>query len=234
MVTKRTRPLTADDADAPTEASVAVLDAPTVERDGDDAIEISHVTPPVTRESEEARHQRFAEGIRGLRVGGGTLKLNERILMVLGGILAPLGIIVVILGWYGAAHTPYTFEQLPYMISGGLLGVSLVFLGSFFYFAHWITELVKEHRSQSSAIVEALQRLQDELGFQAGADRATAASSNGSSSTTSTAVLVATARGSMAHRPDCVIVAGKPNLRSVTPEDGLVACKLCDPFEDED
>ena len=225
MATKRTRPLTAGDTD------VAVLDAPPVEQ-ADDAIEIAHVTPSVARESQEVRHQRFAEGIRGLRVGGGTLKLNERILMVLGGIFAPLGVIVVILGWYGAAHTPYTFEQLPYMISGGLLGVGLIFLGSFFYFAHWITELVKEHRTQSSAIVEALQRLQDELGFQAGADRAALASSNGASTDAASSVLVATPRGSMAHRPDCVIVAGKPDLRSITPDDGLAPCKLCDPYED--
>ena len=34
-----------------------------------------------------------------------------------------------------------------------------VFLGSFFYFAHWLTQLVKEHREQSAAILAALERL---------------------------------------------------------------------------
>ncbi|MDX6233097.1 MAG: hypothetical protein QOH68_2101 [Nocardioidaceae bacterium] len=224
--TKRTRPLSVADLEpAPPETATS----------DDDAIEIAHVTPVVARVSQEERHQRFADGIRGLRVGGGTLKLNERILMVLAGVIAPLGLILVILGWYGAAHTPYLFEQVPYLISGGLLGIGLLFLGSFFYFAHWITELVKEHRAQSSAIVEALQRLQDEIGFQAGAGRAAAISSNGSDSAAApTAPLVATSRGSMAHRPECTIVVGKPDLRAVTADDGLVPCKLCDPYGEAD
>jgi hypothetical protein len=223
--TKRTRPLSiADIETAPIESAPAA----------DDAIEIAHVTPVVARVSEAERHQRFADGIRGLRVGGGTLKLNERILMVLAGVIAPLGLILVILGWYGASHTPYLFEQVPYLISGGLLGIGLLFLGSFFYFAHWITELVKEHRAQSSAIVEALQRLQDEIGFQAGAGRAAAISSNGAGGTAPVAELVATARGSMAHRPECVIVAGKSDLRSVTAADELAPCKLCDPYAETD
>ena len=65
----------------------------------------------------------------------------------------------VVLGWWGASRTPYAFEQTPYLISGGLLGLGLVFLGSFFYFAHWLTQLVKEHREQSAAILAALERL---------------------------------------------------------------------------
>jgi hypothetical protein len=34
----------------------------------------------------------------------------------------------------------------------------------------------------------------------------------------------------MAHRPDCVVVAGKPGLHRVTADDGLIPCKLCDPY----
>jgi hypothetical protein len=34
----------------------------------------------------------------------------------------------------------------------------------------------------------------------------------------------------MAHRPDCVVVAGKPALRRVTADDGLASCKLCEPY----
>ena len=29
---------------------------------------------------------------------------------------------------------------------------------------------------------------------------------------------------------NCVVVAGKPGLRRVSPDDGLVSCKLCDPY----
>ena len=121
----------------------------------------------VDEASQEARDDRFADGVRTLRVGGASLRMEERLLMVVGGVVAPLGLVVVLLGWWGAAHSPYVFEQLPYLISGGLLGLGLIFLGSFFYFAHWMTQLVKEHRTQSAAIVEALERLQEEVGQRA-------------------------------------------------------------------
>jgi hypothetical protein len=117
--------------------------------------------PPlsVVQDEQEARDARFAEGVRTLRIGRASVVLSERILLVLGGILAPLGIAVVVLGWWGAANTPYSFEQTPYLISGGILGLALVFVGCFFYFAHWLTQLVKEHREQSAAILAALERL---------------------------------------------------------------------------
>lgn len=186
--------------------------------------------------SEASRYQRLSEGVRSLRTGGGTLNLNERVLMVVGGIIAPLGLVVVVIGWYGAAHSPFLFQQVPYLISGLGLGLGLVFLGSFFYFAHWITELVKESRSQSAAMIEAIGRLEETVRQQAGAERLAAtathdgtpiaaASTNGS--------LVATGKGTMAHRPDCVVVAGKNGLRAVSEGDGLASCKLCDPYSAE-
>ena len=43
--------------------------------------------------------------------------------------------------------------------------------------------------------------------------------------------LVATKTGTMLHRPDCVAVDGKTDLREVTAETpGLTPCKLCDPL----
>ena len=43
-------------------------------------------------------------------------------------------------------------------------------------------------------------------------------------------VLVATDTGTMAHRPDCVVVAGKTGVRAVSANAGLAACKLFDPY----
>lgn len=187
-------------------------------------------SPSVDVHTEAKRLQRLSDGVRSLRAGGGTLDLGERVLLVLAGILAPTGLVLVILGWAGASHTPNLFEQIPYLISGGLLGLGLVFLGSFFYFAHWLTELVKEHRTQSAAVVEAIGRLEEVI-----ARSATASSLDGAGRTASSPApagevpLVATARGTMAHRPECVVVAGKDGLRAVTADDGLARCKLCDP-----
>ena len=105
------------------------------------------------------RHERFAAGLAALKIGGAGSLVSERLLLLLAGIVAPLGLVVVVLGWWGASQTPYEFEQVPYLISGGLLGLGLVFVGSFFYFAHWMTQLVKEHREQSRAILDALERI---------------------------------------------------------------------------
>lgn len=190
--------------------------------------------------------QRLADGVRRLRIGGSGFSFGERTLMILGGILAPIGLVLVLLGWYGAAHTPYLYEQIPYMTSGGFLGLGLVFLGAFFYFAHWMTEMVRESRAQSSALLDAIGRLEETVRHQADPDRAGAAKNGsmglplagapaaraeGGERVASGPALVATSRGTMAHRPDCVVVAGKSSLRAVGASDGLVACKLCDPYE---
>jgi hypothetical protein len=174
------------------------------------------------------RQRRFRAGLARLRTGTAA-GLAPRALMILGGILAPVGIIVLLLGWWGASQTSFVFEQVPYLISGGLLGVALVFLGAFLYFTHWLTELVREHRTQSREVVDALQRLQDQIVLLADGQTAAAPAQrgNGRVSDDGDLPLVATARGTMAHRPDCVVVAGKSGLRTVTPDDGLTPCKLC-------
>lgn len=176
----------------------------------------------------EARERRaFADAVRMLRTGGQSLDLSERTLMVAAGIVAPLGLVFVLLGWYGAARTPNSFEQIPYLISGGLFGLGLVFLGAFFYFAHWLTELVKESRAGSAALLEAVNRLQESM-----AAPAAVAGTSPSVAGQPEVELVATLRGSMAHRPDCPVVAGKDDLRVVSADDGLAPCKMCDPYED--
>ena len=173
----------------------------------------------------------FTEQVRTLRIGTARVQLSERILLVLGGTLAPLGIVVVLLGWWGAARTPRLFEQVPYLISGGLLGLALVFLGSFFYFTHWLTELVKEHRRQSVTLLAAIEGLRTQVAQLDSTGPATINNNNSSNGHQPEPIaLVATERGSMAHRTDCVVVARKPGLHAVHPNDGLRACKLCEPY----
>ena len=233
---RRTRPLSAAPVEQPTSAPAEDLAV-------DDVVIVP--LPPMSPSpspspgdaaaaSQATGYQRLAEGVRSLRTRGGSLNFSEHTLMVLGGIIAPLGLVIVIVGWYGAAHSPFLFQQVPYLISGLGLGLGLVFLGSFFYFAHWITELVKEGRTQSAAMIEAIARLEETVKQQAGADRLVSAGDGdrGFSPNGATADLVATGKGTMAHRPDCVVVAGKPDLRRVSADDGLVSCKLCEPYAD--
>ena len=222
MITKRTTPLTAS-SDGHEAHDAVAAEAADLE---------SSVVPVVahrlTPEEQQQRDSRFTDGVRTLRVGGASVQLSERILLILGAIIAPLGLVVVLLGYLGVANTPYVFEQNSYLISGGIFGLALVFLGAFFYFAHWMTQLVKEHRVQSVAMLEAIQRLQDEITRQGEGAVGSTPSANGHDP--DAVVLVDTHRGSMAYVPDCVVVAGRTDLRQVDATDDLTPCKLCEPY----
>jgi hypothetical protein len=132
---------------------------------------------------------------------------------------------VILLGWYGASHTPYVFEQVPYLISGGVLGLALAVLGGLFYFAYWITRQIQETRRQADQTRDALGEIRDLLagGVIAASGQKAHATGNGA--------FVATEKGTMFHRPDCVVVAGREDLRDVEPgAAGLEPCKICEPL----
>ncbi len=166
---------------------------------------------------------RLTEAVGRLKISAVRARVNERTLLYAGGALGVVGLLVVLLGWWGAAHTINTQEQTPYVISGGLFGLALVFLGGFSYFAYWVTRLVQEQRRQTDALLEALTALRpaDAAGGAAPGPTTSRASASGNGS------LVATAKGSMAHWPDCPVVAGKKGLRKVGARDNLETCKLC-------
>jgi hypothetical protein len=68
-------------------------------------------------------------------------------------------------------------EQVPYLISGGLLGVALATIGALLFFTHWLTVSIKEARSHEAArrqdheeLLEALQALGNALTRRGGDD----------------------------------------------------------------
>ena len=204
----------------------------------------SSTTPPPLASSTDP-HARLSEGVGGLRVGGRSV--DERTLSVLGGVLVPAGLLVILLGWFGASRTSNVFEQVPYLISGGLLGLALVFLGAFLYFAHWLTRLVQEQRSRSAAVVDAVNRLADAIdrrpsqtvtassvvpaptvptGVADGAD-----GNGGGDHTADVADLVVTGSGTLVHRRSCRVVVGKSGVRPAAVSENLAACRLCQPYD---
>ena len=182
------------------------------------------------------RQDRIAGRVSTLRTRGASGDL-DRWLLIIGGVLVPLGILLVVLGWLGASRTPLVFEQIPYMISGGLLGLALTFAGGFVYFAYWETVRVRDARAQSKDVLDALGRIEHLLasgaaGIAAGAVSAYADGGiNGHGATSDVGPLVSTETGTMIHRPDCPIVTGRDNLRAVTPDTpGLRPCRICEPL----
>lgn len=151
----------------------------------------------------------------------------DRALGLAGSVLVPAGVIVILLGWYGAAHTPYVFEQVPYLISGGLLGVGMVVGGGLLFFGSWIARM-EQDAPDIDDLVAAVDRLRADLAA-GGATVLGAAVANGVGQH-----FVATPTGTMIHRPDCSVVSDRDTdaLVTVGPDDeGYRPCKLCDPLE---
>lgn len=199
-----------------------------------DALEVVTAPDPVHHPG-RVHELRSAVGSLRVRASRGGV---DRYLFIAACVLVPLGLGLVLLGWYGSAHTPYQFEQLPYVISGGLLGTALAVLGGLAYFAHWMTRVVNDQRAQTERIVSALEQLATSNGAAAIASGVAAAAPTAARSSRARAsrsngggAFVATPTGTMFHRPDCVVVANRPKVRKVSADaKGFEACKLCDPL----
>jgi hypothetical protein len=174
------------------------------------------------------RQERLTANVKSLRIPRAGLVFSDRWLLYVGGTLLPLGIVMVLLGWWGASHTVLLFEQIPYAISGGMLGLGFIVSGGFLYFAYWLTLLVRETRTERQDLQAVLLRMEELMQQQA--QPITKRTPAGSVATYE-GKLVATKTGTMIHRTDCVAVDGRDNLRTVTATTkGLTACKLCDPL----
>lgn len=165
-----------------------------------------------------------------------SLVATERWMLVTGSILLPLGAVLVLAGWYGAAHTTRLFEEVPYLISGGLFGLVLVVIGAAFYFGYWLTRLVSGDRQTLEVLLRIEERLYSMPGIGGAAETSTGAGPGGTAAVARGAAagitLVATKTGTMYHRSDCLVVADRApdELRAVLlPAPGLSPCKLCSP-----
>jgi hypothetical protein len=178
-----------------------------------------------------SRQRSLAAAVRNLRTRAGGAD-GAKPLLIIGGILLPLGFVFIILGWAGASRTVNSYEQLPYAISGGMLGLAMVFAGGFTYFAYWLTQLVYAARRDAADTRVVLERIESLLA--SGASVAIATGGAGTTASRSRAAsgetFLATPTGTMFHRADCPAVAGRDGLREVTgDEDGLSPCKICEP-----
>ncbi|HKC28353.1 MAG TPA: hypothetical protein VKB75_10105 [Jatrophihabitans sp.] len=148
-------------------------------------------------------------------------------LFTVGALLMPLGIFAIFLGWYGVAHTKYQYDQLPYVVSGGLLGLALVFLGGFLYFGAWLAKIGNEQRESSRQLADAMLVLADVV------ERQRAGGGTGRSTSSGPVArdeLVLAGAGSTVHRHDCPLIAHRDDLHPVQgSETGLGTCRVCRP-----
>ena len=160
--------------------------------------------------------------VRRLGIGGSGSRL--------GLVVIALGLIVIGIGWNGAAgaggevnHVPLVQAQLPWLLSGGFLGLGIVILGAAMMIANAYRETEARNAARMDAILEALER--------SGGNRDAVAAAVVSQSGEATEMVVA---GSASyHRPDCRLARGRDDAEvipvAVALERGLSACRVCKP-----
>ena len=154
--------------------------------------------------------------------GGGNAQLLQTILFWAGAIMMPLGIVIILLGYYGVANSVYDFEREAYTASGGFLGLAVTFLGGFLYFGAWLARIAYDNQ-QSAA------RLADTLLVLADVTSRAAASVEAPSGQDLQALPVTAGQGTTLHRRDCALIAHRDDLQPGGGRTGLTSCRVCKP-----
>jgi hypothetical protein len=167
--------------------------------------------------------------------GSGRIDLRNTWQILAGSILVPLGVVFILMAWYGAAHTAYVQQQIPYLVSGSFAGLGCLILGGLLYWAHWLYRIYDQadlhHEEQLKAFEAALRAIVERQGAPdtdptgtPAVRAATAASSTSSLSSgagydapppppppppgrMSTQSYVVTPSGSVYHLPSCPVIA---------------------------
>lgn len=96
---------------------------------------------------------------------------GERWWLIAGMALVVIGLVVIFVGYVGASGSVQPYEQLPYLLSGGFLGLGLVVAGGALfvryslsrYLRFWLVRAIYEDRTQTDRQVEALARIEQLL-----------------------------------------------------------------------
>ena len=160
--------------------------------------------------------------------------------VIAGALLLPFGIAVIIIGWHGAAYGNVDQKQIPYLISGGILGLAIVIVGCFFFWAHWLyrlheqaeihhEEALREQRETMKALIDAL-AVGGGRAVTEGAPSAVPVSANGRAVGRT---FVVTATGTNFHTAGCPMVANRGgSLRTISEQEAgdMKPCRVCEPL----
>ena len=106
---------------------------------------------------------RLEAGVQALTVPEPMAEAESLLLKISVG-LPLVGIALVMIGWWQASGTAIVAEQVPSLISGGLLGLGLVTVGVGLFvrfsltrmFRFWLARLMVEQQAQTDRVVAAL------------------------------------------------------------------------------
>ena len=186
------------------------------------------MTATTTETDGRASGSRMGAGTGALpRAGASPLKNNnaqllQTVLFWAGAIMMPLGIVIILLGYYGVANSVYDFEREAYQTSGGFLGLAVTFLGGFLYFGAWLARIASDNQQASKRLADTLLLLADVTSRAA----ATAESASGRDLQ---ALPVTAGDGTTLHRRDCALIAHRDDLHPGADRPGLTTCRVCKP-----
>ena len=153
-----------------------------------------------------------------------------------GSVLIPLGVIFIMLGWYGAAHARVVQQQIPYMVSGSFVGLGCMIVGGLFFWGHWLYRTYDQADLHHEETVRLLETIAAAL--VAGTPRAdgrptvSAEVSGTGGAGGGAGTYYATATGSVYHRADCVVITHHSEDLRVLGADAVAdmrPCQICSP-----
>jgi hypothetical protein len=184
-------------------------------------------TPPAVHLGGSALPRAGSRGDGVAPILDNRAELLHLVRFVAGAVLLPVGLIVIGLGWYGVAHTPYAYDQMSYLVSGGILGLGITFVGGFLYFGAWLARVAADQKEASKRLADTLLVLADAVSH---SSAGTAPGVVPAAQRDPGSVLVVAGNGTTVHRADCDLVSGRDDLRPAGPDaPGLTACRLCHP-----
>jgi hypothetical protein len=117
-----------------------------------DATTATAVLDGTTRST--ARRARFREAISTIATRS-TADDLIRWMLVPASIALLLGFNLMLFGWIGAAHTHREIEQIPYLISGGLVGLALVIVGALLLASTFWVAVMRKSRDEADERADA-------------------------------------------------------------------------------
>ena len=93
---------------------------------------------------------------------------GERNYLVVGIVLLVIGLGLIFAGYWGASGTGLLAEQIPFVLSGGFLGVGVMIVGAALfvryslsrYLRYWLIRTIYEERAQTDKVVDSLGRIE--------------------------------------------------------------------------
>ena len=149
-----------------------------------------------------------------------------------GSVLIPLGVILILIAWYGAAHARVVQQQIPYLVSGSFIGLGCMVLGGFLFFGHWLYRMYDQaqlHHEEHLRALEAL-ALSAWGGARPGIGAATGLPVTGDR--TEGAAYYATSSGTVYHRSECAVIGHHREDLRVLAAAGVAdmqPCQICQP-----